>query len=379
MRKRFRKITVVLFVVVIALTFVVEMVGCGNSSDNKQNLNQSSDSRITSDSTGEKNIEKNLKQNEEESDFSLSDGPIFVNYEKYSSGNVKNITLTMYSLKDGKQHKIFSYSGDDKYLISWPYKKNYKNYLEYKLYYYQVFDSKLEKMAVSWLDNKDNSTHVGWIDKSGKITDVSNTVHPATSDFSSVSPHDGWAHFTSNDKFIFYDSSKEQYCYFDPDTNNIIEMYDFASPYYVGFNLYGIDCQDRPTEKPYVNFGGTYYLVGDITQDWVKYDDGYVLFHLTGGIKKIKATGVGVTDLEEPEDYQKIDSPYYSTDGEAITPESEYNIESMSYCNNEIVFTATKGTERGLFRMSYVDREAGEPEKIKNIDSTWGDLIMWKK
>ena len=52
--------------------------------------------------------------------------------------------------------------------------------------------------------------------------------------------------------------------------------------------------------------------------------------------------------------------------------------ERVAYSNECIVFTATKGTERSLFKMSYVDRVAGEPEKICNIDESAGEIFFWK-
>lgn len=253
------------------------------------------------------------------------------------------------------------------------------------MYYKFVFDSKIERVAVNWNNDKDGSQHVGWMDKSGNVTDVTNIVHPATSDFSSVLPKDSYSLFTTDDKLVFYDGNEDLYCYFDPETNSIVDKYDIKSdPNYEFHVFYGLDSENHPTWGSYVNFGGITYSINEGTQDFVKYDDGYVLFHMSnssgednsGTNRRIYVSGVGVSDLKEPESYESIDSPYYPADGEYITPESAYSIENMVYSNENIFFTAIKGTERSLFKMSYVNRVAGEPEKITEIDSSWGDVLM---
>ena len=46
--------------------------------------------------------------------------------------------------------------------------------------------------------------------------------------------------------------------------------------------------------------------------------------------------------------------------------------------NDTILFTAIRGGNRALFRMSYVNRNPGEPELIKSLDSTYGySMLFW--
>ncbi len=383
-KKKFRKSTAVLLAIVMVMFFAIEMVGCDNSTVKDNKSSYSSESGFKSDSTVETTNRYTSEQNTEESNintedssFSISDGPIFLKCDEYpSSRNIKSITLTMYSLKDGKQYPIFSYSGDDEYGIDWVYEKpSYSRYLKNEMYFYKVFDPKLEKMAVKWYDDKDGSKHVGWIDKSGTVTDVTNTVHPASSDFSSVFPKDEKPHFKKDGTFVFYDNNEKQYYYYDPVANNIIKKNNSDEEAY---DLYG---QYRGS----VNLNGACFAVSENTQDYVKYDDGYVLFHLKytdANHNRLVASGVGISDLTEPGKYDYIETPYYSykTDegAQVITPESEYRIENMAYCNDTIVFTAFKGSEHAMFKMSYVDRVAGKPERIRDIESSWGNIVMWK-
>lgn len=79
-----------------------------------------------------------------------------------------------------------------------------------------------------------------------------------------------------------------------------------------------------------------------------------------------------------------INVPYYSgfkghdMIAEFITPESDYKIENLAYSNEEIVFTAKRGNERALFKMSYSNREPGEPKLVQTIDDSWGNMLFWK-
>lgn len=87
----------------------------------------------------------------------------------------------------------------------------------------QLFDADMTKLAVSWYDQMDASWRVGWVDREGNLTDVSEIVHPHTSDFSSRVPNDVYALFSPEGYFFFTDMNGSCYQYFDTETMSIVK------------------------------------------------------------------------------------------------------------------------------------------------------------
>lgn len=360
-----------LVIFVITISMLLSLVGCGRggTKSNEETL-ENTQFEQREEPTNETNtipIKEEIK---------LSDGPIFFN------GDSNSFTLTHYSLKSGKRTEIFKFDSQNKYRLATDPCKSWGNY-----YHKQLFDSKLERIAVSWYEGSDGSSHVGWLNKNGDLTDVTNIVHPATTGFSGVSPRDTWAFFTSDDMLIFYDNNSELYCYYDDVSNAIVETYDItknATPKMTTKNYYqaGLNPQNRPTTDGDFYCGETCYSTAISDEGSCEYVfDGneYTILGImhVNGQKAIVHYGPGLTEPDKPNSYSYDVPTYTSNHAIRITPETEYNIQFLAYCNNTIVFTATKGTERTLFKMTYNDRVAGEPESIATIDSSWGSLFFW--
>ena len=66
-------------------------------------------------------------------------------------------------------------------------------------------------IATSWSDAKDGSSHVGWINSTGKTTDATSAV-TKSSDFSAA-PKLSNPMFTAKGDFVFHDDTKRQFTY----------------------------------------------------------------------------------------------------------------------------------------------------------------------
>lgn len=353
------------------------LVGCSNSNDtspSERTNDQSEIERVTEMPTEVPATTLNNKEI-----ISLNDGPIFI------KGDNNSFNLTMYSLNDHKTYPIFSFNNNsNKYKLAIDLKDNGNFFHE------QLFDSRIEKLAISWYESSDSSNHVGWIDKSGAITDITNIVHPAEVGFTGKAPQDSKAFFTSDDQLVFYDQNQKLYCYFDPQSKTIVDTYDGSDDAY--FNdllnyIHGLNPQNKPTSTK-IKCADSYYSIEDVAaehvtrgfaRDYVEYSDGFAFLDISNNMNGNTIFHFGPT-ITEIYTY-KNDEPYYtSTFGDLVnvTPETEYQIENLAYSNETIVFTATKGTERALFKIPYRDRKAGEPEKIADIDKSLGDIFFWK-
>lgn len=301
----------------------------------------------------------------------LSDGPIFCN------GDIKSFTLTHYSLETNERTDIFSYDFSNKYYLAIDPTD------DGNFFHKQLFDSTVSRIAVGWHESSDNSRHVGWMDKYGTVTDVTNIVHPASSGFSGTTPADESPLFTSDDKLVFYDRNQELYCYYDPDTQSIVDTYESdLKPTENSFR--GLDFNDHPTTHHFhvneieynIDNNAAFDGTNGLARDYADCNGDVIFFEVED--HSISHFGPGLTELY----YSKYAGPnsfYVSYDNIiAITPATEYWIRNMAYCNGRIVFTASRGTEMSLFSFGYENKQAtSDPEFVTNIDNSWGNLFFW--
>lgn len=384
----------ILLSVAFVLALMLVLGGCSSSTPVKETTTTDSGEEESSTAQEEVEVEDDeldfLMESgaqEESPTYELTDGPIFFSGTKYE------FTLTLYSLKDGNRYSVFSFSNPKTTYQPSVYSLTIDPLEDGNFFHEQLFDSKLERMAVNWTDYSDRSEHVGWVDRDGNLTDITNKIHPTTSGFSSVTPNDSHALFTSDDLLVFYDNNQDLWCYYDDAVEEIVDTYRWdkeSDPRFTSLMYFlGLNADNHPTSLRMLIDGDYYYIdngnfgTEGFSRDYVVYPDGvsvlevacarlpdfkyrYAISHFGKGITNLN-TGLG-----EPAFYG-----YGSASVVEITPQTEYIIENLAYSNEEIVFTARRGTERSLFKFSYVNRVAGEPELVTEIDYTWGDIFFW--
>ena len=160
--------------------------------------------------------------------YDVKDGPIFITKDSQSDNG--KWSLYLYSLKTGERYHLFSFD-EQSYIREFGFSLRLAidQWSAGNYFHRQLFDSKAERLAVTWTDKSDKSSHVGWLDKNGFLTDVTEIVHPASSGFSSVTPKDSNALFTSDDRLVFYDQNQDVWCYFDEDTQSISETFEWTT------------------------------------------------------------------------------------------------------------------------------------------------------
>ena len=276
----------------------------------------------------------------EEPEIDLGEGPIFM------SGDLTGFTLTLYSLSTGKETVIFTFNNpSNEYRLAINLDKQ-STHRERRAYVReQLFDSKIERIAVS------KNGHVGWVDKNGVFTDVTDIVHPVESTgFASRAPQDSLALFTSDDKFFFYDGLESQYCYYDPQSKSItstIKKEDYRYP------ADGLDFDDKPT----------YFSSPSGTDLLANFNSDYIIDN--GEIVRITIYHYGMD--------------WVTANGEKITPDTDYRLNGeLATSGNTIVFLGEKSNGLELFSMTYTNGEASMPEIIATIDKSLGKIIFWK-
>ncbi len=234
----------------------------------------------------------------------------------------------------------------------------------------QSFDSHFERMAVCWQIKAGKEYHVGWVDRDGNITDISEELHASTSDFESKSPQDMQALFDSQDRLVFYDTNENVYCCYDLKTRKIVDTYPHEDVS-MQRGEYALDSHDLPfrdelmCKENIILPTGYYYTYGDAL---VETSNGTILLYVYEN--QICKTGAGVVEVEEYEGqkyYDCITNYGLTYAGEPITPESEWNIRSIAYADNTIYFLAIRDKELALFKMSFVDGVAGKPEYVRDM------------
>ena len=291
----------------------------------------------------------------------LSDGPVFF------YGGSQSFVLTHYSLETGETTELFRFDSRNKYSLAVNPVDEDRNY-----YARQLFDSNFTRIAVEWFES-DSSRHVGWIDKEGIVTDISNKVHPASSGFSGVLPRDSWALFTSDDKLQFYDANQDKYCYYDHKAGKIVDSYQHPQNTIAMFRD-GLDL-DGYLSAGFLNYLGKRYNTnsGCPANDYAIVENGLVMLYITQ-----KHKGIGQYGADISGSYNDKSGYYVIPEEESIlTPETDYYIERLAYNNGKIAFTATRGSERALFVMTYANLRAGEPILVKRIDYSFGTLLCW--
>lgn len=336
-----------------------------------------------------------------ENDRDITAGPILL-----QGSFQKGFTAAQMNLSTGELENVFSFFNNNNYSFAFdPENQNYMSCY----FTQQLFDESMTKLAVSWWDSTDSSQHVGWVDRDGNLTDVTEAIHPHTTDFSSKLPHDSYALFSPDGYFVFTDLEKECYCFVDVDTMSIVKevpyIIDDSSHYSKKFGNKAYQITFMPNGElgamwhakssadNFKDFGECYIELPDSsdlkTWDYLydkkilcigQDDEGYFIAEIGEGIGELRVLGEYVV-------HAGISCWNYAYHGDftnhgrdgievlEITPHTDYRLERCAYSNGQIAFTGHRGSERFLFTVE--EAENSNPKQIAPVDASW-QLLFWK-
>jgi len=382
--------------ILLSSVVLLGLCSCGTKPDKKSNRNNdlkdsvNSSEGFTDDQHShytESNYDSTETTSNSEETINISDNPLFV--EKGST--VDAFTLYQYDIDTGEKKKIFHFRNMeyDEQIGQWIYLQHYA-LTNYSVIGREPFDSKYERIAVEWYIEFQKEHHVGWVDREGHLTDITELIQPQSDDFSSLSPIHTSPSFDAKDRFVFYDMKENSLFYFDEekkektllrnlDTTPIIsssgeevvfDKREYKIPYeYDLNNQLGFYRKMQYTDGVYGN---------SMIRDYKAYEGGFTYFTIINGA--IYHGGTGLTPVIENDgrkEYKQSNNVY--TDELRLTPQSEWKICEMVYGHDTIVFKADNDGKEAIFKMSYSDGKAGKPEKIQDIEKGSGTFYRWDK
>jgi hypothetical protein len=246
----------------------------------------------------------------------------------------------------------------------------------------QIFDSKLERMAVNWDDKSDGSKHVGWIDKDGSLTDVTAQIAGGGSDFA-ARPQDAYALFDEKGQFAYVDLGTGMLVRVDP-----VTLKKVGKPVKVA-NDYG-----NVVKPAFFQPDGS---VDDYQSDRL-YDSGMVLLikmpagpvitsvapeaavqDIIDGERVLVSTGKALKVMSPANFKKRVGDADADTGSSvpAITPATDYQVEvaTISSDKKTIAFSAVRGEDRALFIMKL--GSSAPPSKIMSLAPS-DRLLFWR-
>ena len=307
----------------------------------------------------------------------VSDGPIFVN------GNEDGFSLLQLSPETGEMTEVFSFvnssnfylnSNDFFFAMPLDYVPVLNGWIRE-----QLFSPDLSKVAVSF--TKDGVRSVGWIDKDGYLTDVTEAVSGEIDDFSPNPKH--WhALFSPDGEFVFYDEKEGCYCFVDCDTLTITHKEEPPTFDPMGFGNYmsiedsvfmptgqlsDIRSKELKSKEAHVFYPltpGGYTVISSSTDKACDVIDENTM--LCTGHSDIRIAGNGISEANE---YERYDAE----DGVVITPETDYTMQSAAYSHGQVAFMAVRSSDRSVFVM---DISGDNLRKVYTDDAYYNNLNL---
>lgn len=324
-------------------------------------------------------------------------------------GSVENgFTIYQYDIETGNKNEVFVFKNNHVFSAA----AKYDAFNTGILSCYQsksFFSEDMTKFAVSWVSSTDSSNRVGWINKDDKLTDVTKAISPTSSDFTATTPKDYYPQFMQDGSFMYVDFNTKEYVYVDTETLGVIRREAIEERGTWEDKLWDViilpngkkvtrvfgDSGRRPT----IDFGdyavefctNKYAYAGslpwsgqiagyDLTNEGVIFGIGYKEDKNAGVTRtSIAKYGPGITESEEKLDgkgnkyicYDSFPKPFV-----ALTPTTEYNLESCAYNDGRIAFIGTRGSERYLFVIDDGDAE----QSVKQVVAIPADerLLFWR-
>ena len=325
--------------------------------------------------------------------YNPQNGPLLMHQESADKGfplyQEHSFSISQYIVETGEEYEVFSYEGGVFQTVI-DFDVNWMPGYQLR----ELFSPDMTKMAVSWNDDQDGSKRVGWIDKNGNVTDISEKLHPSTTDFESTTPNDIAPIFTPNGEFFFVDTNTEKYCYVDVDDLSLTrtEEYITKTNYGITNNIYSIlflpdgsmteMIDDRLVggypDYQSIHCNGNVFYVHRVNANWpgmLSYDFagedalvGVVKGNSNGGYY-IGKYGKDITNPDRKYGYDLYDYDDYIE----ITPDTEFKIDGCAYGYGKVAFTGVRGTDRGLF----VVEDDGSKSVKKIADITSHDKILF--
>jgi len=233
----------------------------------------------------------------------------------------------------------------------------------------QLLSPSLDRMAVQWRDPEDGSSHVGWVDADGALTDVSQRLASGSSDFAAAPQHVNPL-FDAKGHFVYVDSVDSTLHTLDSsslaETGKVKKGYSAA-----WFEPDGSVDANPPSRQPVdILYGmpGGYLLAADDIMDVVSDTEAVLLVE-----NRLKITGPAYERVSTA----NSDRKYHALDRNkvpAITPVSDWRIETASVAPDKrrVAFVATRGQERSVFVVQ-IDGKA-QPQKIMDFRT---DQSLW--
>ena len=326
-------------------------------------------------------------------------------------GSVENgFTIYQYDIETGNKNEVFLFKNNNVYSAAAKYDAFNTGILS--CYQSKSFFSKdMTKFAVSWLDSTDSSNRVGWINKDGKLTDVTKAISPTSSDFTATTPKDYYPQFMQDGSFMYVDFNTKEYVYVDAETLGVIRREaieerrtwegedklldviilpngkkvkrvfgDYGRYASIDFGDYTVQFDSNKfADANYIPWSGG--IAGyDLTNEGVIFGIGYKE-DSDADVERtsIAKYGPGITEAEEKLDGQGNKYTCYSSFPKpfvALTPTTEYNLESCAYNDGRIAFIGTRGSERYLFVIDDGDAE----QSVKQVVAIPADerLLFWR-
>ena len=368
------------------LLSLVALVGCANADNENENGGQAAreetteeiiEEESTEDTSEAMETEKSMESKLGSTDLYNGDiGPLTY------TGTIKDgFTVYQYNLANGEKKEVFSFDNSSM-LYSTTVDLQVSALHTYQLK--AIFSPDMSKLAVSWKDRTDGANKVGWIDKNGNLTNITDKIHPATSDFSSIVPDDSSPIFTPEGQFMFSDHNAEKYIFVDVNTFEVVregKINAVITPglgeyRYVDFgdiiiSIHGVDITGIRTLGAYgFDFIDTGVIAGilaeksgdfDVTTSIIKYGIG-----ITAPDKN------GVYSGEEDSKKNQEEQPKHIK----LTPATDYRIESCAYHNGKICFIASRGEDRFFF---LINDGMGEQEVKQVVAVPFEErLLFWR-
>lgn len=241
----------------------------------------------------------------------------------------------------------------------------------------QIFSPDFSKLAVTFKDSTDNSSHVGWIDTSGNITDISKKIVTGA-DFAAAPQHSN-AIFDSVGKFVYFDNTKVQYVWLDAALSPV-KTQPVGPPFgtdYIAPSGYVSDTDSlRESGRCWdlSSADGHSKLFLDTSEPIFGWVGNRQAYQLSGGRLTLVPTAPNSAEYNS-----YVGAPKGSgcnLTGKPITPVSDFRISSAMASPDGLVtiFQATRGEESALYKVP----TNGSSDPVKIVDDLSGSvLIEW--
>lgn len=394
------------------LVSLIALVGCANADKENENRGQAAREETTEEETTEEITEEESTEDTsetmetEKSMESKSGSTALYNGDTGPltyAGTIKDgFTVYQYNVANGEKKEVFSFDNSSM-LYSTTVDLQVSALHTYQLK--AIFSPDMSKLAVSWKDRTDGANKVGWIDKNGNLTNITDKIHPVTSDFSSIVPDDSSPIFTPEGQFMFSDHNAEKYIFVDVNTleavreEDVLRQKNYDNPVWKVFILpngkINPVINPGPIEYGYADFGDVIMSFKGIDITGIRTRGAYGFdFIDTGVITGILAEksgdfdvttsiikyGIGITAPDKSGRYSGEEDSKKDQEGPPkhikLTPATDYRIESCAYHNGKICFIASRGEERFFF---LIDDGMGEQEVKQVVAVPFEErLLFWR-